>query len=228
MSASSSPRVSLQGKLAQLPRVNRVLFGLLVISAPGPLLRGQTTSVPAPLTSIRDSAWTDNAITVVSLGARSGKGSARLANMSVRALAGVGANSIIAGATVQGAGDLPVLVRAIGPGLAQFDVTGHLRNVNLDLYRGTVLLAQTNTTGPGIATASTRVGCFPLLERAGAAAGDAALAGQLPAGGSLTAYCSPAAGAAGIGLLEFYDATTVPAAGSPRFINLSALSLIHI
>lgn len=222
-----SPRwVKLQ-RIRALPRCAALVgLGLLLLPGAGLGLRAQTAAVPAAVTLIRDSAWTNDASTVISPGARSGRCSARLANLSVRALAGTGADSIIAGATVQGAGDLPVLVRAIGPGLAQFGIAGHVRAVNLDLYRGALLLAQTNTTGPGIAAASSRVGSFALLERAGAAAGDAALAGQVPPG-SLAAYCSPAAGPAGIGLLEFYDATTLPVAGSPRFINLSARARVE-
>lgn len=201
--------------------MNRMLLGVLVLAATSAISRGQTAVVPAPQTVIRDTAWTPDATAIVSPGARTGGGSARLANMSVRAQSGIGADNIIAGATVQGTGNLPVLVRAIGPGLAQFGVPAHLRNVNLDIFRGTSLLAQSNTTGPGIAAASNYLGCFPLLERVERAVGDAALAGQVPAG-AITAYCGPATGASGIGLLEYYDATTVPAAGSPRFTNLSA------
>ena len=198
-----------------------------MLAAFGMMLRGQTPGAPAPLTVIRDTTWSADASTIVSSGARSSRCSARLANMSIRAQAGAGANSIIAGANVQGAGNLPVLARAIGPGLAQFQVAGSLRNVNLDIYRGSVLLAQTNSTGPGIAAASSYVGSFPLLEGPGAAAGnDAALAGQVPAG-TFTAHCSSGTGAAGLALLEFYDATAAPAATSPRFVNLSARARVE-
>lgn len=202
--------------------MNRIQIVLLAIAIATPVLHGQGTTGPVPLTVIRDNAWTTDATAVVVSGARPGRGSARLANVSVRAQSGTGANSIIAGATVQGAGTLPVLVRAIGPGLAQFGVTGYPRNVNLDIYRGATLLAQTNATGTGIAAASTYVGSFPLLERTNAtAAGDAALAGQVSAG-TFTAHCSPAVGTSGVALLEFYDGTPLPANASPRFVNLSA------
>jgi hypothetical protein len=206
--------------------MNRIVFGLLAIAATGTTFLGQTPGAPPPQTVIRDNAWTGDAATIVSPAARSGKSSARLGNLSVRAQAGIGANSIIAGATVAGTGSLPTLVRAIGPGLAQLKVTGYLRNPNLDIYRGTVLSAQTNTAGPGIATASAYVGAFPLLERPGTAAGDAALAGQVVAG-TITAHCSPATGEAGIALVEFYDATAVVAAASPRFTNLSARARVE-
>ncbi|MBM3853753.1 MAG: hypothetical protein FJ399_11445, partial [Verrucomicrobia bacterium] len=207
--------------------MSRTLFGVVVLAIIGAEIRGQTTGTPAPRTVLRDGAWTADASTLVSTGARSSRTSARLANVSVRAQAGTGTDSIIAGANVQGTGNLPVLVRAIGPGLAQFQVAGCLRNVNLDIYRGSLLLAQTNSTGPGIAAASSFVGSFPLLEGAGSAAGsDAALAGQVSAG-SFTAHCSSGTGAAGVALLEFYDASAAPVATSPRFVNLSARARVE-
>ena len=235
-STASSSRSTLQSNPSrpEFPRqphrvrlqLRAELLGAALLAASCALLSAQTAPTPTAQTVIRDTAWTNDVITVISPGARSGKCSARLANISVRAQAGTGANSIIAGANVQGTGSLPVLVRAIGPGLAQFGVSGHLRNVNLDIYRGASLLAQTNTTATGIAAASTYVGSFPLLERPGSTGGDAALAGQISPG-PVSAYCSPVSGAAGIGLLEFYDATTVAAAGSPRFVNLSARARVE-
>ena len=198
----------------------------LLAAATGAALPGQTTSVPAAQTVIRDNCWSSDATALPAIGTRTSRGSARLANLSVRAQAGDGANKIIAGATVQGAGSLPVLVRAIGPGLARFGVGGCLRSVNLDVYRGSALLAQTNTTGPGIVAASSYVGSFPLLERTSTAAGDAALLGWAPAG-TLTAHGSPVTGASGVALLEFYDATAVPVENSPRFANLSARARVE-
>lgn len=206
--------------------MNRMLFGVLVISATSAALSGQTTGIPAPQTVLRDNAWSSDATALVSATARSSRGPGRLGNISVRARASTGANIVITGATVRGTGDLPVLVRAIGPGLARFGVTGHLRNVNLEIYRGTGLLAQTNTTGRGIAAASTYVGSFPLLERTASIAGDAALVGQVPAG-TFTAHCSPIGTESGVALLEFYDATATSSAASPRFVNLSARARVE-
>ena len=205
--------------------MNRLLIGLL-IAATGPALLAQTTVVPAAQTVIRDNAWTSDATTISSLGTRSNRGSARLANMSVRAQAGAGANYIIAGANVKGAGNLPVLVRAIGPGLKRFGVAGSLSSVNLDIYRNATQLAQTNATGLGIVAASAYIGAFPLLERTSTAAGDAALIGWVPAG-TVTAHCSPVAGATGIALLEFYDATAASTATSSRLVNLSARARVE-
>lgn len=202
--------------------MNRIPLGVLAFAFAGLVLSGQTPVPPTPQTVIRDTAWTLDAGSIVTAVPRTSKGAARLANLSVRAQAGTGSNSIIAGAMIQGVGSLPVLVRAIGPGLAQFGVSGYLRSVNLDVYRGTDLLAQTNTTGSSIAAASAAVGSFPLLERTtGGTGNDAALAGNVWAG-TFTAHCSPASGSSGIGLLEFYDATAAPLTASPRFVNLSA------
>lgn len=204
--------------------MNRKVLGLLVITAASSALFGQ---VPAPQTVIRDSAWTNDAATIISTVPRSSRSSPRLANIAVRARAGTGANTVIAGANVQGNGELPVLVRAIGPGLAQFGVGNYLRNVNLDIYRGATLAAQTNTTGRGIAAASTYVGSFQLLERSGTAtSSDAALAGFVSPG-NVTAHCSPVTATTGIAMLEFYDATPAPTSASPRFVNLSARARVE-
>jgi serpin B len=146
---------------------------------------------------------------------------ARLTNVSIRARAGSGANTLIAGATLQGSGAMPMLVRAIGPGLAQFGVAGALRDPQLEVFRGGTLAAQTNTSGQGVTAASAYVGAFPPLERTATAAGDAVLVGQAPAG-TLTAHCSSPSGAPGVALLEFYDATAAPGAGAARFVNLSS------
>jgi hypothetical protein len=206
-------RISVTGRLR--------IFGLLLPAAAALVVSGQSPSGPAPVTIIRDNAWTSDA-TNLPPGIRSNRGSPRLTNMSIRAQAGTGANAIIAGATVRGAGNLPVLVRAIGPGLAQFGVTGYPRNVNLEIYRGPLLSAQTNATGLGIAAASTLVGSFPLMERTtSAGASDAALLGWVPAG-TFTAHATPATETSATSLLEFYDGTTSPAATSARFVNLSA------
>ncbi len=207
--------------------MHRLLSRLLVLAATSPLCPGQTPATPAPVTVIRDPAWSGNVTALATPGGRSDRGTARLANLSVRALAGTGAHSIIAGAGVQGTGGLPVLVRAIGPGLGQFGVSSPLRAVNLEIHCAAGLAAQTNTTGPGIAAASAWCGSFPLLERTSPTApGDAALAG-LAAPGTFTALCTTASGAPGLALLEFYDATAAPGLAAPHFVNLSARARVE-
>ncbi len=201
----------------------RRLLSLCVVTAPG--LSAQTP--PPPQTVIHDAAWSGSAALLDLSRARAVPAAARLSNFSIRARAGSGADTLIAGAAIQGAGTLPVLVRAIGPGLAQFGVTDFLRQPSLEVYRGNNLAAQTNTSGAGAASAAAYVGAFPPLERsASGAAGDTSLAGQV-ATGTLTAHCSSSATAAGIALLEFYDATATPASTAARFVNLSSRARVE-
>ena len=52
-----------------------------------------------------------------------------------------GNNVLIAGFIVSGSGSTDVLIRALGPTLGQFGVTGALGNPTLDLLTGNTLLA---------------------------------------------------------------------------------------
>ncbi len=201
--------------------MNRIRWQLAGLTLAGTGLLAQAPTVPGAQTVINDPAWSSSATALDLSRTRAAGPSARLTNVSIRARAGAEADTLIAGAGIRGAGTLPVLVRAIGPGLGQFGLPGYLSDPRLDVYRGETLSARTNTTGPGIAAASAYVGAFPPLERSGTAAGDTALVGQATAG-SLTAHCSAASGLPGVALLEFYDVTPVPTEASPRFVNLSS------
>jgi serpin B len=184
----------------------------------------QAPVIVPPPSVINDPAWSSSASLLNLSSARTVRGTARLSNVSIRARAGTGADTLIAGAGIQGTGTLPVLVRAIGPGLAQFGVGGYLREPTLEVFRGTALAARNTTIGPGMAATSAYVGAFPPLDRSGAPGtnGDTALAGQIAAG-TLTAHCSASAGTAtGVALLEFYDAAATPSVAAARFVNLSS------
>ncbi len=137
----------------------------------------------------------------------------RLVNLSVRTTAGSGAQTLTVGFVVAGTVDKPVLLRAIGPALAAFGVTGVLADPKLDLFSGTALLAANDNWSVTTATAFTSTGAFVLP----ANSLDAALVREMPPGG----YTAQVAGAAGSGiaLAEIYDVD--PAAGA-RLINVSA------
>ena len=207
--------------------MNRIgVVGVAMVFA-GACASAQSPAAPAAFTLINDAAWRDQAATLELSRARTKPPVARLANVSVRAKAGSGDDTLIAGAVVQGAGTLPVVVRAIGPGLTRFGIADALRNPKLEVFNGPVNAAQTNTAGAVETAASAYVGAFPPLESTGGlATGDAVLVGQ-PAAGTITAHCSPAAGAAGTALVEFYDATATPSATSARFVNLSARARVE-
>ena len=59
-----------------------------------------------------------------------------LVNASTLAPVGTGAGVLIPGFVVGGTGKLRLLLRAIGPSLAGFGVTGTLANPTVTLYRG--------------------------------------------------------------------------------------------
>jgi arabinogalactan endo-1,4-beta-galactosidase len=153
----------------------------------------------------------------------------RLINLSCRALTEAGSNQLIAGFVVGGqgtAGTLPILIRASGPALASFGVSGTLADPELTL-NGTVngvsnTFIATNEGWAGntlISQEAAQVGAFPWL----ASSVDAALAETL-AGGPYTAQVTGASNDSGVTLAEVYDAT--PSGSytptSPRLINISA------
>jgi hypothetical protein len=134
-----------------------------------------------------------------------GAGTRRLANLSSRALVGEGEATLISGLTVAGTAPKPVLVRGIGPALANFGVEGALARPRLTVYRGPEALAvNTGWTGSvdalEIARAGAVVGAFPLVT----GSGDTALLLEL-APGNYTAQVSAPAGAGGVALLEVYE-----------------------
>jgi hypothetical protein len=146
----------------------------------------------------------------------------RLINLSTRAQVGTGANILIQGFAVSGAGSEPLLVRASGPALIPLGVTGALPDPQLQLYSGSTVLATNNGWGGSAAISSeaASVGAFAWNSPT---SHDSAVATQLGAG----AYTSQVAGQSndtGVSLAEVYDATPAGTftASSPHLINLSA------
>ncbi len=147
--------------------------------------------------------------------------SSRLANLSVRSAAGAGAQTLIVGFTVEGAaGTLPVLGRAVGPGLAPFGVTGTADDPRLTLFRNAAQVGFNDDWGANaaaLAPAFAAVGAFALP----AGARDSALREELAAG-SYTLQVTNASGDPGLVLAELYDATAAASTGAPRLVNVSA------
>ncbi len=127
----------------------------------------------------------------------------RLLNLSARAVAGTGSNILIAGFVVQGNSPRPVLVRAIGPTLAAFGVTGVLSNPQLQVLDATAAVVARNTgwesdgNAARLSQVQARVGAFALAS----GARDCAVLTTL-APGSYTALVSGGIGAA---MIEVYD-----------------------
>ena len=130
---------------------------------------------------------------------------AKIINFSGRAQVGVGANVLITGFVVAEGASKKMLVRAVGPGLASFGVTGALSDPVVSLFNGSRLV-QSNTRwntaadADAIRSAAMSAGAFPLAENSR----DSALIAILGPG-SYTVQLSGASGAAGIALVEVYD-----------------------
>lgn len=162
------------------------------------------------------------------LAAPSGDG--RLINLSARAEAG-GGGTLIAGFVVAGLAEKPLLVRAIGPGLARFGVVGPLADPALQLHvtrddgRNALVSANENWSdaglGPALAAAAARTGAFPLE--------DASLDAALLATVSPRPYSAVVLGGAsspGLALVEVYDSE--PETADTRLVNLSTRALVGV
>jgi sugar lactone lactonase YvrE len=149
----------------------------------------------------------------------------RLINISCRSAVGTGANILIAGFAVGGPGTTgsePLLIRASGPALATFDVTGLLPDPELQLFSNSTVLGSDSSWGGStqIAAAAASVGAFPWTVPT---SHDSALLETLAAG-PYTAQVSGQSGDSGVALAEVYDATPAGSytPASPRLVNISA------
>ena len=140
----------------------------------------------------------------------------RLINLSSRGRVGEG-RTLITGLVVGGSTPKRVLLRAVGPTLSGFGVTGALANPRLQLLdaAGKVIAENDDWSGSDTITAISRVGAFGLAD----CAKDAALLLTLVPG----AYTMQVAGVAGSGvaLAEIYDASLNPNADYQRLVNIS-------
>jgi Immunoglobulin I-set domain len=146
-------------------------------------------------------------------------GTARLINLATRAQVGTGGDILIPGIVVGGTTPKTLLIRASGPALAQFGLSGTLANPTLNVFRGSTLIASNDDWGAGpgaglVATLSTAAGAFAFAP----GGRDSALAVTL-APGSYTAQVSGVGGTTGMALVEVYD--TDGAAAGGRLTNLS-------
>lgn len=149
----------------------------------------------------------------------------RLVNLSVRARAAAGAGAVIAGFTVTGTGTKPVLVRGVGPALAQppFGLPAVLPDPQLEIFANQNRLATNDDWGAvpaeaaAVAAAAARTGAFPLAP----GSRDAATLASVGAGG-YTVQVTDATNTPGTALAEIYDADPAGAAAGTRLSNVSA------
>ena len=149
----------------------------------------------------------------------------KLLNISTRSdTTGAEGNALIAGFVIGGTTPKRVLVRAIGPSLAPFGVSGALPAARLELFRGQTSLAVSNDWGSAsgasaVAAAAARLGAFAL----DAASRDAAVLVELSPG-AYTAVMTGQGSAGGVGLVEVYDADET-ALAAQRIGNLASRGL---
>ncbi len=133
----------------------------------------------------------------------------RLVNVSVRAQVGTGDNVLIPGIVVAGDSAQTFLIRAVGPTLADFGVTGPLTDPVLEVLSGQSVLANNDNwseaaDADAVRAAAVSTGAFALP----ASSADAALLVQLEPG-VYTARVSGVGTTAGEALVEVYAVAPV-------------------
>ena len=131
--------------------------------------------------------------------------SARLINVSSRGAVGTGSNALISGFVIAGDLSQRLLLRGVGPGLAQFSSAATVADPALALYDATGLELGNNdnwvSSVPQIAAATASVGAFALAN----GSKDAAVLANLPAGAYTIQVTAPSSGTA---LLEIYEVSS--------------------
>ena len=127
----------------------------------------------------------------------------RLVNISARVQVGTGGSILIAGFVIGGSTSKTVLIRASGPALVPFGVTGTLPDPALQLYAGGTLLASNSGWGGSqqIASVAASVGAFAWSNPS---SNDSAILVTLPPG-PYTAQVAGASGDTGVALVEVYE-----------------------
>jgi hypothetical protein len=141
----------------------------------------------------------------------------RLVNLSVRASAGTGDQTLIAGFVISGPSAKPLLIRGIGPTLASYGVAGQMTNPQLKLYSSSGSLLNSNDDWGGSASLQSlfqSLGAFSLDP----SSQDAALSVTL-SGAPYSAQVTSTNGQTGVALVEVYDAD---ANRDTRLVNVSA------
>jgi hypothetical protein len=169
--------------------------------APGNILESATfqTLAPGAYTVIVTGKDSSTGISLVQLYDLSPLSNSTLFNMSTRGNVGTGDDVMISGFTVGDVGSTTVIVRALGPSLASFGVSGVLSDPTLTIYdsTGTAIATNDNWRDDINAIDVQRNSLSPPNEQ------ESALVLQLPAG-EYTAVVSGANGGTGIALAEVY------------------------
>ena len=173
------------------------------------------TLPPGPYTAQVSGVGTATGVALIELYEMPG-GTSRLFNLSTRAQVGTGGNILIPGLVISpGAGTRRLLIRAAGPTLVGFGVTGALADPTILVTNapGTPPFSATNNDwgtplenpvwdAAVLSTAFSQAGAFNLAP----GSKDAALVVEIPAG-SYTIQTSGINGTTGVAIVEVYDLT---------------------
>lgn len=142
-----------------------------------------------------------------------------LVNISTRLPVGTGANVVIGGFIVSGPESKNVIVRAIGPSLAAFGVTGALADPTLELHAGDGSLIAANDNWKDSQEAD--------INATGLAPGNdlESVILRTLAPGSYTAIVQGKNDTTGVGLVEAYDLTQSP---DSKLANISTRGLVGV
>jgi hypothetical protein len=125
----------------------------------------------------------------------------RLVNLSARNRVGTGDDILIAGFTITGTGSKQLLIRAVGPGLAAFNVPALLVDPSLEVFTGTgARIGANDNWSADLIPSFTAVGAFGLPP----GSRDAALLATLPVG-SYTVQVRGVNGTSGEAIVEIYE-----------------------
>jgi len=127
----------------------------------------------------------------------------RIVNISARVQVGTGGNILIAGFAIGGSTSRTVLVRASGPALVPFGVTGTLPDPQLQLYSGSTVI-ESNSGWAGNSELSQSAAAVGAFGWSSPTSNDSAILVTLPPG-AYTAQVSGASGDTGVALVEVYE-----------------------
>ena len=130
----------------------------------------------------------------------------RLVNVSARGDNGTGENIMILGFVIEGTGAKTLLIRAVGPSLVDYDVTGWLEDPVLTIYEGATPILTIDDWGdapdvPALAAKMQAAGAFALIDNSTDAA---VIVSLMP--GTYTALARGKGDATGNVLVEVYEA----------------------
>ena len=170
--------------------------------APGNPVESATvqTLAPGSYTVVATGKDSTSGLSLVEAYDLSPESASKLANISTRGSVGTGDNVLISGFIVGQVANATVVIRALGPSLASFGVSGTLLNPKLTVYdpNGSAIATNDNWQEDVDAIDITKNGLAPTNDL------EAAIVLHLPAGAYST-IVQGAEGGSGIGLVEVYD-----------------------